>query len=93
MSFFYLENIRSCFEKYLKEAQGTNGLKQLEKWKVSNSEVEDLPPQLNKLAYICLRLLQNARFVKSLLDISVFKNLALAVFISLLTKVLSVHLK
>ncbi|KAI8780591.1 hypothetical protein BgiBS90_017942, partial [Biomphalaria glabrata] len=53
---------KSCFEKYLKEAQGTNGLKQLEKWKVSNSEVEDLPPQLNKLAYICLRLLQNARY-------------------------------
>ncbi|KAH9493083.1 hypothetical protein Btru_022770 [Bulinus truncatus] len=65
---------RSCFEKYLREAQGNNGLKQITKWKLGNPESEELPPKINKLAYVCLRLLQNAREIMKLGTLKVFRT-------------------
>ncbi|XP_005105256.1 uncharacterized protein LOC101860115 [Aplysia californica] len=52
---------QKCLEKYMKEAQGTTGVKQLQKWRSNNGLTEQLPHKLSKLGYIVLRLLQNAR--------------------------------
>ncbi|XP_059161994.1 uncharacterized protein LOC131945033 isoform X2 [Physella acuta] len=65
---------RSCFDKYMKEAQGNTGLKQLQKWKESNKELQKLTPKLNKLGYIALRLLQNARDMVSFHTLKVFRD-------------------
>lgn len=66
--------MRSCLDKYLKEAQGNTGLKQLQKWKENNPDVDYLSPKLNKLGYICLRLLQNARDLVALHTLKVYRD-------------------
>ncbi|CAL1543502.1 unnamed protein product [Lymnaea stagnalis] len=65
---------RSCFDKYMKEAQGNTGLKQLQKWKDNNPVVDQLTPKLNKLSYISIRLLQNARDLVALKTLKVYRD-------------------
>jgi len=52
---------QACLEKYLREAQGTTGLKQLHKLHTQAKCTEKMSAKMAKLGYIVLRLLQNAR--------------------------------
>ncbi|XP_013409525.1 uncharacterized protein LOC106173084 isoform X1 [Lingula anatina] len=57
---------KQCLEKYLGDATGSRGLKQLEKWWNQQTDgAELLPVHIRKLFYIVIRLLQNARDVSS----------------------------
>ncbi|KAJ8298645.1 hypothetical protein KUTeg_022705, partial [Tegillarca granosa] len=53
---------RECLDKYLRDALGSRGLKQFKKWMDDNPEemVGMMPEKMCKLAYIIIRLLQNA---------------------------------
>ncbi|XP_069133533.1 uncharacterized protein [Argopecten irradians] len=51
---------RNCLEKYLRDACGSKGTKQLYRWTDGHSPTEVLTDRMSKLAYIIIRLLQNA---------------------------------
>lgn len=53
-----------CLDKYLRDATGSKGTKQLSKWEARGEMKQDpLPAKVCKLSYIVLRLLQNARYM------------------------------
>ncbi|KAK3103576.1 hypothetical protein FSP39_020312 [Pinctada imbricata] len=58
---------RNCLDKYLRDATGSKGTKLFDRWiselqhKGTNLE-DDMPQKLNKLAYVIIRLLQNAKY-------------------------------
>ncbi|XP_041367838.1 uncharacterized protein LOC121382323 [Gigantopelta aegis] len=52
---------RQCLDKYLRDGLGSNGVKQLLRWKQEHSERKELPAKIYKLVYVIIRLLQNAR--------------------------------
>ncbi|XP_061177883.1 uncharacterized protein LOC133186659 [Saccostrea echinata] len=52
---------RETLNKYLRDAQGSKGTTQLQKWCKDHPEVEVLPLKMCKLLYVIVRLLQNAR--------------------------------
>ncbi|XP_067655275.1 uncharacterized protein [Haliotis asinina] len=65
---------RQCLDKYLRDAQGSNGVKQYRKWCDENPGCSDLPAKMNKLCYIIIRLLQNARDVVKKGPVHVFRE-------------------
>ncbi|XP_046364851.2 uncharacterized protein LOC124141033 [Haliotis rufescens] len=69
-----LMHTRQCLDKYLRDAQGSNGVKQYRKWCDENPGHSDLPAKINKLCYIIIRLLQNARDVVKKGPIRVFRE-------------------
>jgi hypothetical protein len=56
---------RECLDKYLRDAQGSKGTKFLQKWCKDHPEELILPAKMCKMLYVIVRLLQNARFVRS----------------------------
>ena len=53
-----------CKDKYLRDANGGKGLRQMQKWATSGDAlVHPMPKKVSKLFYIIVRLLQNARYV------------------------------
>ncbi|GFS24101.1 nucleotidyltransferase [Elysia marginata] len=65
---------RQCLEKYMKEINGTTGLKQFQRWRDVNPNTEELTSKLAKLGYIVLRLLQNARDMAKSNEMVVFRK-------------------
>ncbi|ESO97526.1 hypothetical protein LOTGIDRAFT_228195 [Lottia gigantea] len=63
-----------CLDKYLRDAQGSNGVKQLVKWKTNHENIENIPTKINKLCYVIVRLLQNASDVVNGKEIKVFRT-------------------
>ena len=61
--FIVIGYFRETLNKYLRDAQGTRGTKQLKRWCDENPSVTVLPLKMCKLLYVIVRLLQNARFV------------------------------
>ncbi|XP_021347858.1 uncharacterized protein LOC110446857 isoform X2 [Mizuhopecten yessoensis] len=51
---------RNCLDKYLRDACGSKGTKQLQRMTDGHSPTEALSDRMSKLAYIIIRLLQNA---------------------------------
>lgn len=65
---------RQCLDKYMKEINGTTGLKQFQRWKEANPNADEITPKLAKLGYIILRLLQNAREMAKSNQMVIFRN-------------------
>lgn len=52
---------RESLNKYLRDAQGSKGTKQLHKWCSEHPDSTILSKKMCKLVYVIVRLLQNAR--------------------------------
>ncbi|XP_025080417.1 LOW QUALITY PROTEIN: uncharacterized protein LOC112556022 [Pomacea canaliculata] len=68
---------RKCLEKYLGDALGSNGVKRLQHYVRENPGITSsstLPRHISKLAYIIVRLLQNAEDIVMGRQLEVFRN-------------------
>lgn len=62
-----------CLDKYLRDALGNKGLKLFEKWTKDKPYDLQMTERESKLAYIIIRLLQNAKNVVDKEDLQVFR--------------------
>ncbi|XP_052064767.1 uncharacterized protein LOC127704668 [Mytilus californianus] len=62
-----------CLDKYLRDALGNKGLKLFEKWTKDKPYDLQMTERQSKLAYIIIRLLQNAKNVVDKEDLQVFR--------------------